>query len=189
MAMITRIFRVLSGFLLACLAAGLTKLLFAYTPAELSNLPPEVASDYLALALPLATHTAIFSAPFALVAIAIGEWRRWRDWAYYALTAMAIALIGYFAQYQSETATQGWSIAANNYALVAFLTTGFVGGLVYWLFSGRLAGHHLLAHGNRPGIGGHGPGHGVQQAADTFKKPGAAATKPAGNGQTSGRRV
>ena len=35
--------------------------------------------------------------------------------------------------------SQAWSIAANNYPLIAFLTSGFVGGLVYWLFSGRMA--------------------------------------------------
>ena len=56
----------------------------------------------------------------------------------------------------------GWSILNSNYPLVAFLTTGFVAGLVYWLFSGRLAGHHLLSAHGRHGLGGHhhhGDGH------------------------------
>jgi hypothetical protein len=150
--MIGRLFRILSGFILACLAAGLCKVLFAFTPAELSNLPPEIAGDRLALAIPLATHTAIFAAPFALIAIWLGEWRVWRDWAYYAAAAMAIALIGFFAQYSSEADTMGWSILNSNYPLVAFLTTGFVAGLVYWLFSGRLAGHHLLSAHGRHGL-------------------------------------
>lgn len=138
--MIGRLLRVLCGFLLACLAAGLTKVLFAYSPAELSGMLPEVASQRLSIALPVATHIAIFSAPFALVAVAVSEWLGVREWAYYGVAAIAIALIGFFAQYQSETSTQGWSILNSNYPLITFLTTGFVGGLVYWLFSGRLAG-------------------------------------------------
>jgi hypothetical protein len=169
--MLGRIFRILSGFLLACLAAGLTKVLFAYTPAELSNMAPEIAADRFALALPIATHTAIFAAPFALVAILLGEWQRWRDWAYYAAAGMAIALIGFFAQYNSETQGLGWSIMNSNYPLITFLTTGFAGGLVYWLLSGRLAGHHLLStHGHGAGLGGH-HNHDKKPTVTTVKGP------------------
>jgi hypothetical protein len=153
--MVTRIFRVLTGFLLACFAAGLAKVLFAFSPTELSTLPPEIARDRIALALPVATHTAIFAAPFALVAIALAEARRWRDWTYYVMAGVGIALIGFFAQYSSETQTQGWSIVNDNYPLVAFLVTGAVGGLAYWLFSGRLAGHSILSTHGRTGVGGH----------------------------------
>ena len=137
--MIGRLFRVLCGFILACLAAGLTQVLFAYTPAELSGMLPEAAMERIGIALPVATHLAIFSAPFALIAIALSEWQGWRDWVFYAIAAIAIALVGFFAQYHSETATQGWTIVGN-YPLITFLTTGFAGGLTYWLFSGRLAG-------------------------------------------------
>lgn len=133
------IFRVLLGYVLACFAAGLTTVLFAWTPVDLSGMQGELANDKLALALPVATQMAIFASPFALAAIAYGEWRRSRDWVYYAAAGMAIALFGYLAQYQSETPAQTWSIASSNYPLVAFLTSGFVGGLVYWIFSGRLA--------------------------------------------------
>jgi hypothetical protein len=133
------IFRVLLGYLLACFAAGLTTVLFAWTPADLAGMQGELANDKLALALPVATWNAIFAAPFALAAIAYGEWRKSRDWAYYAAAGMAIALLGYLAQYQSEAPSQSWSITSSNYPLVAFLTSGFVGGLVYWIFSGRLA--------------------------------------------------
>jgi hypothetical protein len=170
--MIGRLFRILSGFILACLAAGLCKVLFAFTPSELSNLPPEIAGDRLSLALPIATHAAIFAAPFALIAIWLGEWRVWRDWAYYAAAAMAIALIGFFAQYSAETEQLGWSILNSNYPLVAFLTTGFVSGLVYWLFSGRMAGHHLLSSHGRHGLG-HGHGHGGASTTTTVRSNGA----------------
>lgn len=133
------IFRVLLGYLVACFAAALTTVLFAWTPADLANMQGDLANDKLALAMPVATQMAIFAAPFALLAIAFGEWQRWRDWAYYAAAGIAIALFGYLAQYQSEFPSQTWSIANSNYPLIAFLTTGFVGGLVYWIFSGRLA--------------------------------------------------
>lgn len=136
------VFRVLLGYLIACLGAGLTTLLFAWTPMDLSNMQGDMANDKLALAMPVATQIAIFAAPFAFVAIAFGESRRWRDWAYYAAVGMAIALFGYLAQYQSETPAQTWSITNSNYPLVAFLTSGFVGGLLYWIFSGRLAALH-----------------------------------------------
>jgi hypothetical protein len=162
--MIGRLFRILCGYILGCFAAGLAFTLFGHSPAELSNLPPEIAGDRLALALPVASHIAVFAAPFALIAIWLGEWRVWRDWAYYAAAAMAIALIGFFAQYSSEFDTMGWSILNSNYPLVAFLTKGFVGGLVYWLFSGRLAGHHLLSTHGRHGLG-HGHEHTQTKAA------------------------
>jgi hypothetical protein len=183
--MIGRIFRVLSGFILACLAAGLVKVLFAFSPAELSNLPPEIAGDRLALAMPIATHTAIFAAPFALIAIWLGEWRVWRDWTYYAIAAMAIAMVGFFAQYSSETTQMGWSIFNSNYPLVAFLSTGFVSGVVYWLFSGRLAGHHLLT-AHRHGLGGHGHGQ-TANTTSTLKAATTTTVRNTGNGNTNRR--
>ena len=142
--MIGRIINVLISFILACLAAGLTKVLFATTPSELASLPPDVAADKMAKVLDFTLSAgvvnALFAAPFALVAAAIGEWRRMRNWIYYALTGVAIALVGFLAQYSSEA--QGTPTIVNNYALTAFLTAGFVGGLVYWLFAGRSAGGH-----------------------------------------------
>ena len=140
--MIGRLIKVLLSFILACLAAGLTKVLFATTPSELASLPPDVAADKMAkvvdFALSAGVVNALFAAPFALVAAAIGEWRRMHNWIYYALAGVAIALVGFLAQYSSEA--QGTPTIVNNYALTAFLTAGFVGGLVYWLFAGRSAG-------------------------------------------------
>jgi hypothetical protein len=147
------IFRVLLGYLLACFAAGIVTVLFAWTPSDLAAMQGDLANDKLALAMPVATQIAIFSSPLAFLAIAFGEARRWRDWAYYAAAGMAIALFGYLAQYQSEAPSQTWSVAASNYPLIAFLTSGFVGGLVYWLFSGRLAAmtNPVTTNNVRPG--------------------------------------
>jgi drug/metabolite transporter (DMT)-like permease len=132
------IFRVLLGFIVACLAAGFSKVLFALTPAEVFGGDSDRLSSALHLAAQTATHSAMFAAPFALIAAAIGEWQGIRNWSYYALAGVAIAVAGFLAQYQGEDVTQPTIV--NNYALTAFLTSGFIGGIVYWLFSGRDAG-------------------------------------------------
>ncbi|HEX2337774.1 MAG TPA: hypothetical protein VHI72_14995 [Hyphomicrobiaceae bacterium] len=137
--MLGRMFRVVFGFVLACLAAGLTLVLFVYTPLELAGLAANGEGSRLAeaglLALAAATHTAVFSAPFALLGAAYGEWRGVRSPAYYALVGILIAALGFFAQYRSEAA--GELSILNTYALSAFVLTGFVAGLVYWLCTGR----------------------------------------------------
>ena len=153
--MLGRIIRVLIGFALACLAAGVVKVGFVMTPAELSSLPTDVVADRLGkageLAVRVATHHAVFSAPFALFATVMGEWLNVRSWIYYALAGMAIALIGFLSQYSSEAASQPSIV--NNYALTAFLTAGFVAGLVYWMVAGRSAGTAVVG----PARGSAGP--------------------------------
>jgi hypothetical protein len=139
--MFLRVVRVLFGFVVACLAAGLTMVLFVYTPTELVSLPSDAASDRIAeaalFALSAATHSAIFAAPLALIGAAIGEWWRIGSWAYYVLIGILIAAVGFAAQYSTEGI--GEASIANSYALTAFLVTGFVSGVVYWLLSGRYA--------------------------------------------------
>lgn len=139
--MLGRIIRVLFGFVVSCLAAGLTIVLFVTTPLELASTPSDAAMDALVsnglLALAAATHSAVFAAPFALIGAAIGEWRGIGHWVYYVLAGIAIAALGFLAQYWSESGGQGSIV--NNYALAAFLTTGFVAGMVYWLLAGQFA--------------------------------------------------
>ena len=148
------IFRILLGYLIACLVAGLSTVLFAWTPSDLAGMQGDAANDKLALALPVATHIALFIAPVALAVIAFAERYRRHDWLYYALAGVVIALLGYGAQLMSEDSRQAWSITNSNYPLFAFLTTGFLGGLTYWIFSGRLAGLGMpkpATMPNRPG--------------------------------------
>ena len=151
--MLGRIIRVLFGFIVACLAVGVATVAFVMTPAELASLPLEIAGDRIASgalwALAAATHSAIFSAPFALLTVAIGEWRGISSWTYYTFAAIVISLIGFLAQYSTEAEAQSWSIV-NNYALTAFLTAGFIGGFVYWMLAGRSAGSHPQAGAGQP---------------------------------------
>jgi len=134
--MIGRILRVLFGFIFACLAAGATLVLFVYTPVELATDASDRVQEAGILTLYAATHSAVFAAPFALIGAAFGEWRGISSWTYYALVGVLIAALGFLVQYWSEGGTVEASIL-NNYALSAFLVTGLVAGLVYWLVSGR----------------------------------------------------
>jgi hypothetical protein len=129
------IFRVLLGFLAASIAAGLTLVLFVYTPAELVHFPSDRLWEVGLLSLAVATHSAKFAAPLALVFAIIGEGRKISSWTYYVLASLFIAAIGFLAQHYAESI--GQPTILNNYALIAFLTTGVVAGWVYWLFSGR----------------------------------------------------
>jgi hypothetical protein len=151
--MFRALFRVLFGFILACLAAGLTKMLFAFGPDQVLEGNPDKISKFIDYVLYTATHSAVFAAPFAFIATAISEAQSIRNWAYHALGGLAIAVAGFVAQMSSEPA--GVPSIVNNFALTTYLTSGFIAGLTYWLFAGRSAGHadtaQQFASNNRPG--------------------------------------
>lgn len=140
--MITAWVRVLTGFALACLMAGLVQVLFIMTPAQMMQLGAEAfrerAAQAAVLSLLAATHAAIFSVAFLLIAAGIGEWMRVRAPAYYIATGAIIAALGFTAQYASEVA--GQPTIFNTYAIFAFIVSGVLAGLVYWLTAGRYAG-------------------------------------------------
>ena len=146
-AMIAAFARVLTGFVLACLTAGLVQVLFIMTPAQLLQLPSQAfqerAAQAVTLSLLAATHAAIFSIAFTLIAAGIGEWMRVRAAAYYIATGAIIAALGFSVQYASEVA--GQPTIFNTYAMVAFITSGALAGFVYWLVAGRYAGKRAVA--------------------------------------------
>ena len=136
--------RILLGFIVACVVAGLVTAAFIITPTDISSLAPDLRTERLNSAVTLgllaATHSAIFAFVPAFLAIAYAEWRSMRSWLYYAVAGIIIALLGFGAEYLAEQGVVHPSIV-NDYAARAFLTVGFLGGLAYWLVSGRLAGH------------------------------------------------
>jgi hypothetical protein len=142
MRMLSGLLRIIFGFILASLVAGVATVAFVITPADIATLPAELRPDRLGnageLSLLAATHSAIFALPFALIAIAIAEWQSIRTWIYYVVVGIAIALGGFGAEYLSEVG--GQPSIVNDYAARAFLTVGFFGGLAYWLVAGRMAG-------------------------------------------------
>ena len=136
--MISGMLRVIIGFVFACLAAGFSMVLFVYTPLELATeLASERMSEAALLAVAAGTHSAVFAAPFALIGAGFGEWQRIGSWFYYVLVGIAIAGVGFLAQFWTEAT--GEASIVNSYAVTAFIVTGFVAGIVYWLFSGRYA--------------------------------------------------
>jgi hypothetical protein len=140
--MIGGLFRVLFGFIVACLVAGAATVAFVITPADIATLPAALRPDRLSsagtLSLLAATHSAIFAAPFALIALVIAEWRCIRSWVYYATVGILIAFAGFGAEYLNEVG--GQPSIVNSYAMRAYLAVGFLGGIAYWLAVGRRTG-------------------------------------------------
>lgn len=147
--MLGRLLSVIIACLWSALVAGLVIVLFATTPAEILSAPTDIARDKISRLLELSIFSGVqaivFGWPFLLLAISIAEWRAIRTWAFYAIVGMAIALAGFMAHYASETPAD-YTIV-NNYALTAYLTAGFVGGVLYWILAGRFAGGRRLGTG------------------------------------------
>lgn len=140
-----RVVRVLIGYVLACLAAALTLVLFVYTPAELASLPLDMGTDRMAeavfFAMAIAPLVATFAALPALIGLAFGEGRSISSWTYYTLVWVLIAALGFLAQHFTEA--PGDPTILRNYALTAFLVAGLVAGFAYWLCSGRFVGQRV----------------------------------------------
>jgi hypothetical protein len=140
--MIGGLLRILFGFTVACLVAGAATVAFVITPLDIATLPAELRPERLSsagtLSLLAATHSAIFSFPFALIAGIIAERRSIRSWIYYAIIGILIAFAGFGAEYLNEVG--GQPSIVNTYAARAFLAVGFLGGIAYWLVAGRRAG-------------------------------------------------
>ncbi|MBU2533677.1 MAG: hypothetical protein KKB37_13120 [Alphaproteobacteria bacterium] len=132
------VLRVMIGFALACLAGGFIQVLFAVTPAELMVAGDERLGEAGTWGLLSATQIAVFSAPFAVIAILLSEWRAVRSFAFHAIVGMVIAVAGFGLIHATESPAEASIV--NSYAMAAYLTSGFVAGLVYWLIAGRLAG-------------------------------------------------
>jgi hypothetical protein len=178
MRLLATIIRVLFGFAIACLVAGVATVAFVVTPGDVAALPADVRPELLGnagvLSLLAATHSAIFAFPFALIAIAFGEWLRIRSWIFYSVVGILIAMGGFFAVSYFEVA--GQPTIVNNYAIRAFFTAGFFGGLAYWLVAGRGAGGR---HGDHSADAG--------KAADA-EKAATAAGEDADAGATEAKR-
>ena len=141
LAMFRRVVRVLMGFALASLAAAATLVLFVYAPSDLAGLRSELNGERLSeagfFALVITPHVASSAALPALAGVLFAETRKVAAWGFYAFAGMAIAVAGFFVQHLTEAPYRESIFQA--YALMAFLTAGLIGGLVYWGTSGRFA--------------------------------------------------
>lgn len=136
--MLASIFRVLFGFVLACLAAGLTKVMFAIGPQEVLSGDPDKIATVFDWTAKIATHSAVFAAPFAFLAATISEWQGIRGVLFHTFAGIAIAMAGFAVQFLGEAPGAGSIL--NSYAVSAYAATGLVAGFVYWMFAGRRAG-------------------------------------------------
>jgi hypothetical protein len=137
--MLLSVVRVLAGFALASFAAAATLVLFVYAPGDLAGLSRDLNGARLSeagfFALVITRWVALCAAGPALVGVLVAETYRIAGWPFYVLVGLATAMAGFFVQQASESS--GASGIVEAYALIAFLTAGLIGGVVYWVFSGR----------------------------------------------------
>lgn len=127
------------GYVVASLAASaFLNILFlahlGYTPAD----PEPTATASLYFSVPfVALFVAYFAFMPAAVAILIAEVLGRRDWLFYALAGAVVA--GIFLGLVHQNADINFDVTETN-ARLAVIGSGMVGGISYWLFSGRWAG-------------------------------------------------
>lgn len=140
--MVAGVIRILIGFALASLAAAVTQVLFVITPADLYGLEGEARWQRIGfaglVAVSAATQSAVFSAPFAAIAVVVGIVQGIRGWAYYVFAGLVISLTGFATLYAGEAS--GQPTIANGYAVAAFAFAGIIAGYVYWIVAGHRAG-------------------------------------------------
>lgn len=136
--MLARLIRIILGFALACLVAGLIKTAFVITPADLIAEAEHRRMDLLGISglliLATATQSAVFAAPFALLAAIFAQWFKLRSSAFYILAGVVISILGFAVQLATENS--GQPTIANTYAVLAYVVSGAVAGWVYWIFAG-----------------------------------------------------
>jgi hypothetical protein len=173
--MLSGFFRVLAAFALASLAAAAVHVLFAHPPAEIVATSAlagrQSVTDGLDLLLKVATHMAVFAAPFVLIAIAVSEGLRVQKLPFYLITGLGIAAMGLYARVKGES--PGDPTIVNAYAALAFASAGLVGGYVYWVLAGWRAGGRPTAWDETPAT----PGPRLRIEA--------ARAAPAGSGETA----
>ena len=129
MSVVVKIFKFLLGFTAAALVAGAVQALFV-TGADALVLDSARLESLGLLTLLAATQSAVFAAPFAILAVLVAAWLPIRSRVYYAACGVIIALAGFSAQYVSEAGAQ---TIYNSYALTAYVVSGLAAGLVYVL--------------------------------------------------------
>jgi len=125
--MFVAIIRGILGFATAVLVAGAVQVLFVAGPDIAAGLDRLESLGLLALLA--ATQSAVFSAPFALIAAVLAGWQSVRSVLFYAAAGLVIGLAGFFAQFAGEA---GPETILNRYALTAYLVSGLAAGLAYW---------------------------------------------------------
>lgn len=143
LAMFAGLFRIVLGIVIACLVAGAVQVAFAYSPTALAAAGWEAWEFAGWRTLQAATASALIATPFLLVGGSFSELFGIRSFAFHVLVGILIGVSGFAILYSGQLPDQ--RTLANSYALAAFLTTGFMGGIAYWLAAGRFAGGRRYA--------------------------------------------
>ncbi len=136
--MLAALLRCLAGYLAACLTAGVVQVFFVLPPHELVFAGADLLSAAGIWLLLATIHSAIFGAPFSIIALAIAEWRQLKSPIYYAGAGFGIAMLGFLTQITGYGFAQPLTVTL--YLLAGFSCAGVAAGVAYWLVAGRLAG-------------------------------------------------
>lgn len=126
--MFVALIRFIFGFVTAVIAAGVVQVAFV-AGGDIIRAPINAVESLGLLVLLAATQSAVFSAPFAVLAVLAAAWLPTRSILYFGAVGLLIAAAGFLAQYVGEA---GPTTILNRYALTAYLTSGLLGGLAYW---------------------------------------------------------
>lgn len=152
LGIVLHLFLMLIGYCAAALAVSAFLHVLLYADA---GIDPAHATSADAGALVFSIpFVALFVANFAflpsLVALALCEWLNRRDWLSYAIAGAAVGLVGSAMLWQvarPQTEERPPDLAPISDTLfgqpgfyAAMVAGGIIGGLVYWLVAGRLAG-------------------------------------------------
>jgi len=139
MAVIARIFVVMLGYALACVAASLVLTIGVLTPDwdYLNSLGLQSAAVWVIVAFGATVIGAVAILP-ALLVIVLAEGFAWRSFIVYALLGAVLSLaLSYGIDFAGYVSTPDSFLMRGREVLAA---AGIAGGLVYWLFAGRNAG-------------------------------------------------
>jgi hypothetical protein len=139
MAIIARLFTVIVGYVLACVAASVVLTVGTLTPQWDQMVPegmPAVAiGAVVGLGAAIIGGTAMLP---ALLVIALAEGFAWRSVLFYGALGGVLALaLTYGIDFAGYVRGPDSMLAHEREVLAA---SGIAGGLVYWLFAGRKAG-------------------------------------------------
>jgi hypothetical protein len=140
MALIGRIFVVIGGYLLACVAAALVLTLGTLTPEwdDMLSVAVQTGTIWPVVGFSAAVVAAVTMLP-AMLILALAEGFGWRSVLIYAGLGGGLALLLYHGLGVAEVAVapDGRLLGRERELMAA---AGIAGGLVYWLAAGRRAG-------------------------------------------------
>jgi hypothetical protein len=144
--LIIRFFAIGFGYLLACLAAGISYVFLSglIRPEDFGRVPGvEITFTLIVGTIGVSAAFARAALLPALIAIGVLEVLRKRDWLYFGIGGLVIgAATGAIAMNGSPGDAVAWPLAVSAVA-------GAVGGSVYWLITGRSSGSWLPSERRR----------------------------------------